>query len=80
MNLGDADHCTFERMGVAAGNRLKTVYHLRRGNDRIDREMRHRRMAPAAFDRDLENVKAAIIGPDRIANWPIGSSGQLCMP
>jgi hypothetical protein len=42
---------------VAAGNRLKTVHDLRRGNDRIDHKMRHRRMAPAAFDRDLENVK-----------------------
>ena len=27
---------------VAAGNRLKTVDDLRRSNDRIDREMRHR--------------------------------------
>jgi hypothetical protein len=32
-------------MGVAAGNRLKAVHDLRRGNDRIDRKMRHRRMA-----------------------------------
>jgi len=39
VNLGDADHRTFKRMGVAAGN-------LRRGNDRIDHKMRHRRMAP----------------------------------
>jgi hypothetical protein len=34
VNPGDADHRTFKRMGVAAGNRLKTVHDLRRGNDR----------------------------------------------
>ena len=56
-------------MSDAAGDRLQTVHDLRRGDDRIDREMRHRCMPAAALDRDLENV-------ERGHHWP-GPDGEL---
>src|SRR5207244_3991141 len=57
VDLGDADDCTLEWVHIATGDGLETVHDLRRGDNRIDREMRHRRVRAAALDLDLENVE-----------------------
>ena len=56
-----------QRVDVAAGDRLQPVDDLRRGDDRVDAEMRHRRMRAAAGDGDLEDVEGGHHrpGPDR---------------
>ena len=59
VDLGDADDGSFERVHIAAGDRLQAVDDLRRGDNRIDREMRHGRMRAAALDLDLENVEGS---------------------
>ena len=80
MDLRDADDGAVERIYVAARDGLQPVDHLCGGDDRIDPEMRHRRVCAAAPDRDLENVKGGHhrSGPDGELSGR--HSGQLCMP
>ena len=80
MDLRDADHGALQRVDVAAGDGLQAGDDLRRRDDRVDAEMRHRRMRAAPVTVISKMSNAAIIGPGRIANSPAGSPGQLCMP
>ena len=57
VDLRDADDRAVQRVDVAAGDRLQPVDDLRRGDDRVDAEMRHRGMRAASADGDLEDVE-----------------------
>ena len=46
----------------------------------IDAVVRARRMAALALDLIVKRSAAAIIGPGRMAKWPTGMPGMLCMP
>src|SRR6266404_4796838 len=59
MDLGDADDGTFERVHIAAGDRLQTVHDLRGSDNGIDCEMRHCRVRAPALDLDLEDVEGS---------------------
>jgi hypothetical protein len=80
MDLGDTDDGAFERVNIAAGNRLEAIYDLRSGDNGIDCEMRHGCVRAAALDLDLKNVKRRHHRPGWMANCPTGNPGQLCIP
>ena len=65
MDLSDTDDGALQRVYIAARDGLQPVHQLRRDNNRIDRQMRHRRVCAAAIDRDLENVEC-----DHHRSWP----------
>jgi hypothetical protein len=63
MDLRDAHDGAFERVHIAARNRLQASHDLRGSDNRIDREMRHRRMSAAASDGNFENIEGGHHGP-----------------
>ncbi len=80
IELGDGDDDRFERIDGARCDRLQGGDDLRADDDGVDRAVRLGGMAAATVMVMVNSSVEAMIGPLRMAKWPTGMPGILCMP
>ena len=73
----DRDHRRVQRIDVARDDRLDLVDDLRAHQDRVDGEVRPRRVPPRPSISMVMRSAAAISGPGRMANSPTGRPGII---
>ena len=80
VELGNAHHQGRVGVGVAADDALQGADRVRASDDRVDIDVRARRVAAATGESNVELVHCAMTAPLVAAISPAGTLGKLCIP